>query len=284
LTRVRPERVDAVLFAPEYRVVDGLRVRYASGGAPSGRPILFTSPWPESIYAFRALWAKLGDRAPLFALDLPGFGRSEGRPNVMNPAAMGDFILKVMSEFSLERPHVVAPDVGTSAVLYAAAAKGDAFTSLTVGGGAMDESQVTGALKDIVEAPDMSAFEGADGADIVGASIVRLMSSKPPDEELTDYRASYAGDRFVKSAAYVRSYPEYLPPLRAMLKSIETPVQVLYGSRDPLVPPSNADVLARFLPHVHVVALDSGHLAWEDATEQYAAALLSWTTEGYVTA
>jgi hypothetical protein len=35
--------------------VDGLEIRLARGGRSDGVPVLLTSPWPESIYAFRGI-------------------------------------------------------------------------------------------------------------------------------------------------------------------------------------------------------------------------------------
>jgi len=275
------QQTATTLPSPQYAVVDGLRVRYATGGSATGRPVLLTSPWPESIIAFSAIWDDLADVAPLLAVDLPGFGKSEGRPDIMNPRAMGSFLVRLVKEFSLDAPHAVCPDVGTSAILYAAADHDRTFTSLTVGAGAMDERSVAGTLKQIVEAPDTKAFEGADGGDIVATAVPQLRETPPSEEELRDYRESYAGDRFVKSMAFVRTYPQSLPPLRALLPTIDTPVQVLYGRRDPLVPPENGELLGRSLPHVLVVALDSGHFAWQDTAAEYGAAVRKWIEGGY---
>ena len=269
------------LPTPQYIVVDGLRVRYATGGSATGRPLLLTSPWPESIIAFGGIWGALADAAPVLAVDLPGFGKSEGRPDLMNPRAMGSFLVALVKEFSLDAPHAVCPDVGTPAVLYATAEHDRAFTSLTVGGGAMDERLVAGTLKQIVEAPDTKAFEGVDGGDVVATSVRQLRETPPSEDALRDYRESYAGDRFVKSMAFVRTYPQSLPPLRALLGTIETPVQVLYGRRDPLVPPEHGELLGRSLPHVRVIPLDAGHFAWEDAATEYGAAVRSWIEGGY---
>jgi len=201
----------------------------------------------------------------------------------MTPQSMGDFLIKVVSTFSelsTRRPHAISPDVGTSAMLYAAATNKEIFSSLIVGGGAMDEKYTDGALKAIIETPDTSAFEGADGGETVVSSVRGLLKNAT-EEELQDYRESYAGDRFVKSMAFVRSYPRTLPPLRDKLPSIQTPVLVIYGSHDPLVPPENAEILGRSLPHVRVHPLDAGHFAWEEKADEYAAAVRSWIEGGY---
>jgi pimeloyl-ACP methyl ester carboxylesterase len=62
--------------------VDGLRIRIARGGRPNGSAILFTSPWPESIYAFHRVFPYLVETHRVIAIDLPGYGHLEGRPDV----------------------------------------------------------------------------------------------------------------------------------------------------------------------------------------------------------
>lgn len=78
-------------------LVDRLRVRYADSGS-DGPIILLTSPWPESLFAFRRVWPPLARTARLVALDLPVFGHSEGRSDVLTPSAMGEFLLRFIAE------------------------------------------------------------------------------------------------------------------------------------------------------------------------------------------
>src|SRR5207247_1126763 len=99
------------------------------------RVILLTSPWPESVYAFAPIWPLLTPRFRLFAVDLPGFGGSERRDDLLSPEAMGDFLARLIETCGLGRPHVVGPDIGTSAALFAAASRPDLFSSVVVGGG-----------------------------------------------------------------------------------------------------------------------------------------------------
>src|SRR5215813_6311323 len=104
-----------------FRTVDGVRVRYADSGGSHQPTILLTSPWPESLYAFAPIWDSLSSHARLFAVDLPGFGASEGREDLLAPRAMGEFLAELIAAADLGTPHVVAPDVGTAASLFAAA-------------------------------------------------------------------------------------------------------------------------------------------------------------------
>jgi pimeloyl-ACP methyl ester carboxylesterase len=121
---------------PSFRTIDGLNIRYADTGGSHPTTLLLTSPWPESIYAFARVWPTLADRARLVAIDLPGFGRSEGRDDVMSPRRMGAFLNRFVVEAELGRPHIVAPDVGTAAALFAASVQPGQIAGLVVGTGA----------------------------------------------------------------------------------------------------------------------------------------------------
>ena len=51
----------------------------------------------------------------MIAMDLPAFGLSESRAGVRSPEGLGEFVMRIVDSFGLDRPHVVAPDVGTPA-------------------------------------------------------------------------------------------------------------------------------------------------------------------------
>jgi len=118
-----------------FRTIDGVQIRYADSGSSQKPAVLLTSPWPESIYAFAPMWASLAEHARLFAVDLPGFGASERREDLLSPRAMGEFLAHLIAEADLGTPHIVAPDVGTAAALFAAAAHPERIASAIVGTG-----------------------------------------------------------------------------------------------------------------------------------------------------
>ncbi len=264
-------------LSPQQRAADGLLIRYAETGATADDTILLLNPWPESLFAWDTIWPRLAETARLVAIDLPGFGRSEGRAELLSPRAMGEFLLRLVDEWELGRPHLVGPDVGTGAVLFALSEAPDRFPSAVVGsGGASFPLEVTGALKDIIDAPDVSAFAGLDGRDIVAQALAGIQRHRLPDAVREDYLTSYAGERFVESMAYVRSYPSDLPVLAGRLGQITTPVQIIAGRHDALVPPSNAEFLHARLPHSKLDILETGHFTWEDGADDYLALTRSW--------
>jgi pimeloyl-ACP methyl ester carboxylesterase len=267
----------------QFRTIDGLSIRFAESEDRDEHALLL-SPWPESLFAFDPTWARLAEHAHLVAIDLPGFGHSQRSDTLLSPRAMGAFVIRVADAFGLEHPHVVGPDIGTGASLFAAALHPGRLRSLVVGsGGSAFPLQLGGVLKDWVEAPDLEPYRSADPRQIVAGSLSNIERHVLPDFVREDYLSSYEGDRFVESMGYVRSYPTELPVLRDLLPEIQTPVQIIAGARDRAVPPVNAEFLHERLPKSRLDIIDAGHFTWEDGADDYAALVTSWWDGGYAT-
>jgi pimeloyl-ACP methyl ester carboxylesterase len=268
------------LMTPQFRTIDGLKIRFAESAA-GGRQepvVLLTSPWPESVYAFAPLWATLAEHARLVAVDLPGFGASERRADLLSPRAMGGFLAQLIAEADLGRPHIVAPDVGTSAALFAAAAYPERIRSVIVGtGGAAVPIQLGEPLASWVLDPDLDKYRSMDPRVIVGAA-VDTITGGVPDDIRADYLACYDGDRFVESMRYVRRYPQELPALAELLPQITTPVTIINGRHDRVVPLVNAEFLDARLPTSRLVIIDAGHFVWEEAPTKYASIIVDSIT------
>jgi pimeloyl-ACP methyl ester carboxylesterase len=259
---------------PQFRTIDGLRIRFADSGG-SGKPtLLLTSPWPESLYAFAPMWETLAAHARLFAVDLPGFGASERRDDLLSPRAMGGFLARLIAESDLGTPHVVAPDVGTSAALFAAADHPARIASVVVGtGGAAVPIELGEPLRSWVLDPDLDKYRRIDPRAIVNTA-VDTIAGGVPDAIRADYLAGYDGDRFVESMRYVRAYPEELPVLAELLPEIATPVTIVNGRHDRVVPLVNVEFLHERLPSSRLAVIDAGHFVWEEAPDEYAAIVL----------
>ena len=157
------------------------------------------------------MWSALAQRARLFAVDLPGFGASERRYDLLSPRAMGGFLAQLIVEADLGRPHIVAPDVGTSAALFAAAVQPERFASVIVG---------------------------------TGGAAVPMQLGEPLKSWVLD--------------------PEELPELARLLPEITTPVTIINGRHDRVVPVANAEFLDERLPNSRVDL--SAHLVYGLAT------------------
>ena len=257
------------LHATQFKSIDGLQIRYATNDRRDGEPILLLSPLPESILAFLPTWEIFSALGPVIAVDLPPFGRSEVRAGMRTPETVGEFVLRIMDGFGLKQPHVVAPDIGTPACLFAAARHPGIFKSLVIGSGATDHNDILGILDQVVNAPSIEPFKDLTGEQFVRGAVADMKKYKLPEYALGDYIASYAGQKFWDAMSFIRDYPNSLPRLAKLLPEITVPCQLIVGQRDPFVPVSNAEGLHRGLPKSRLNVIDCGHFVWEDEAETY---------------
>ena len=121
--------------------------------------------------------------------------------------------------------------------------------------------------------PDLDKYRRMDPRAIINESLDTIAGGIPEDIR-ADYLASYDGDRFVESMRYVRRYPEELPELAELLPQIATPVTIINGRHDRVVPVANAEFLDERLPNSRLKLVDAGHFVWEEAPAEYASIIL----------
>jgi pimeloyl-ACP methyl ester carboxylesterase len=268
---------DTASLPTYFRVCDGVRIRFADTKADSDATLLLLAPWPETLWAFRRIWDRVSELGRVVAIDLPGFGHSDGRPELIAPDAAGAFLSRLIDEWGLGAPHIVGPDVGTAAALFLAARDPERVTSLTVGGGAVRfPIEAGGALKDVIEAPSLDVVRALDARANIGQAVEAGAPSATEPEVHEDYVSAYDLGRFAESARFVRHYPEQNQVLAGLLPTITTPTQIVAGRHDDIVPWSNNVYLADLLPNSEIHPLDAGHFAWEQAPDEYGRLVVEW--------
>jgi pimeloyl-ACP methyl ester carboxylesterase len=264
-------------FNPTFINVDGLEIRYAASLKSGAPTVLMTGPWPESIYAYLPMWDVLANGFSLIAFDLPGFGGSEGRAELMSPHAMGDFVLQVADALGVDRFHAIAPDVGAPTLLFTAARNPERVLSLVIGSGAtVFPLQIDGILKSIVEAPTLDEFRKLDPAQVVLGSVSAVKGYDVPQRVKDDFVASYTGERLWDSMALVRQYPADLAVLAPLLGTMQTPVQIIVGADDPYGLANDAATLHARLEHSALAVLPGGHSIWMERASEYARIAGAW--------
>ena len=140
-------------------------------------------------------------------------------------------------------------------------------------GGAAVPLQLGEPLRSRVLDPDLDKYRQMDPRAIINASMDTIAGGVP-DDIRADYLACYDGDRYVESMRYVRRYPEELPALAELLPQITTPVTIINGRHDRVVPVANAEFLHERLPNSRLRIIDAGHFVWEEAPAEYASIIL----------
>ena len=265
-------------FDVAWRTIDGLKIRCATGGTGSEKVVLL-SPWPESIFAFAPVWSGLTRRFEVLAIDLPGFGQSEARPDLFSPQKMGEFIAKAIEAFAVTSVHAVGLDVGAPSLLFSALARPELFQSLVVGAGAVTYPLVVeGVLKSMIEA---EALPPLNASEVIGGFLGSIRGYAVPGFVRDDYLASYEGDRLTRSAALVRAYPKELASLATRLASITLPTAIVVGRNDPYGLARDAELLRERLPRARLDVLEAGHCFWEERAPEFESIVTQWVGGGF---
>jgi pimeloyl-ACP methyl ester carboxylesterase len=269
---------------PEFMQLDGLKVRYATGGNADGPMVLFLSPLPQSILCYDATWSALSTSANLVALDLPGFGRSEGDISYMTFAAQSAFLQKFIAELGLTDVHIVAPDVGMPVALHYVLHRDHKAKSILIGAGPSVQPSKDGSL---VRKLIGSAFwrfvftmTGAP-AFISGANQLGYLKYSPSAAEVADYVASYSG-RIGPVTKWFNGYPKGCKDIDPHLATLNVPVHVIWGQHDAFLSADNAERLHARLPKSALTIFKNcGHFFYQDKSTEFTELVRSWAIGGY---
>jgi pimeloyl-ACP methyl ester carboxylesterase len=271
-------------MVPEYRDFGGTKIRYAAGGKTDGPVVLLLSPLPQSILCFDPIWKTLGEQCRLVALDLPGFGRSEGGLEFMSFEAQGRFLDQFVRELGLSQVHIVGPDVGMAAALHYAIHFDNDIASLLLGDGPGILPTASGSIinKAVDSAFWRMVFRVAGAQPFVeGAYHLACLNYVPSTAEVADYVASYDG-RIAPITYWFKTYPENLATVDPHLAALDLPVQIFWGDTDIFLLKDNAERLHQRLKRSSLHIFENcGHFSYQDKADEFAAMVLAWVLGGY---
>ncbi|MCC8938527.1 hypothetical protein H8A99_19130 [Bradyrhizobium sp. Arg68] len=88
--------------------------------------------------------------------------------------------------------------------------------------------------------PNVESYRSFDRRELIKVALNALERYTPSDTAREDYLSAYA----YETMGYVREYPQQPSELRDLLPKIETPVNVVSGANDIVVPRINASWLS----------------------------------------
>ena len=269
---------------PEYRTIAGTKVRYAEGGNADGPLLLLLNPLPQSILCYDPIWNRLGEQCRLVALDLPGFGRSEGGKEFMSFPAQGDFLDKFIRELGLEQLHIVGPDIGMAAALHYVIHRDHKAVSLILGDGPAISPSANGSIiNKMVDSGFWRMVFRIAGAQafVEGGNRLACVNRVPSHEEVADYVASYDG-RIGPITHWFATYPENLATVDPHLDAIDLPVQLFWGELDVFLLVDNAYRLDQRMKRSRLKVFERcGHYSYQDKPDEFADMVLEWVNGGY---
>ena len=278
---------DTLAIQTSRMTVDGLSLRYARSKKPGAPTVLFLSPLPQSLHCYEPIWTALSDEADLVAVDLPGFGGSEGGMDQMSFAAQSAFLEQIVAKLELSDVHIVAPDIAMPVAMHYVMHRAHAARSILIGDGPGVLPSADGSLvRKIVGSAFWRLMVRANGARtfLATATQVGYLHYQMSVAELQDYVDAYVG-RVDQLVAYFASYPEGLKTVDPHIDGLQLPVQVFWGDQDAFLGCENARLLHQRLPRSRLTIFENcGHFCYQDKSEEFTQMVRTWVHGGYRTA
>ena len=274
-----------VAIPTRFETIGGRQIRLAEAG-PTGAPlVVLLSPFPESILSFAGSWEALTANFRVIAIDLPGFGQSEGDRSDMSPKALGIHLATFFAELDLHDVHLVAPDVGMGAALAYAIDHDHRLASMAVGHGPgapgnFKLAMMIGLLAKSGVMRTSTAMLGA-GPLIAFSAKIGKIRSRSNAVQVDDYKTSYSG-RAGEVIHWFADFRNKAADLAKDVGQIDVPTLIFWGDHDVLFDPSNAEELHRALPKSELRILpEAGHFSWSDQPELFASMITDWVNAGH---
>ena len=264
----------------ETRTIAGRQIRLAEAGPADAPLLVLLSPFPESILSFMGSWEALTAKFRVIAIDLPGFGASEGDSHDMSPAAQGAHLAAIFEELDLRDIHLVGPDVGMGAALAYALNHEHRLASMAIGHGpgAPGPFKLAFMINMLAKFGFMrfsSAMLGA-GPLIAFSSKLGAIRHQANATQVDDYKSAYAG-RSAEVMHWFKGLRSKASDLAERVHQIDIPTLVFWGELDVMFDPSNAEHLHKALLNSQLQMLpEAGHLAWADQPELFANMIIDW--------
>jgi pimeloyl-ACP methyl ester carboxylesterase len=274
-----------MVFDDRYTKVGNVNTRYWSAGEMGPTVILLHGVGCHVEFWERNI-AALAREHRVFAVDIVGFGRTDKPEVVYTFELMADFVLDFMHAMGIDKASLVGNSMGGG-------------ISMTVA------AQAPGRVEKMVLVAPAGLGRGL-------SPVLRLMSLPVLGEVLTKpgrkgvvrqmqlclYDPSQAGDDFIDRATAIGTLPgnqrSFLSLIRetanilgvkkglvadfsARLKTIETPILMIWGRQDRILPAADGEAAVERMADVRLHIMDrAGHLPQIDKPEEFNATVLDF--------
>lgn len=293
------QRLTSASFSPSLRAwlergrhhnVCGRRVFVIDSQVPSTlAPLLLLHGYPTSSFDYHLVFSELSRNRRVVLLDLPGFGFSD-KPERYSYSLFEqtDVVESLLVRLGLERPHVVAHDMGACIALELLSRrqrrlmKGE-LSSLTIMSSGVygDLAKVTISQK-VLLSRFGAAFAGLRVGQVFDMQIKSVFARSVPDSmvsamwELIVYHDGHK--RLPQIAGYLHERARFEDRWITSLRTAEdVPVKLLWGTHDPTSVIAVAERLEAEVPTAELTRLTRvGHYPHVEAPEEVLVVLGDW--------
>ena len=251
--------------------------------AGSGEPLLLIHGIGSTWRAWKPVLDRLEASHEVLAVDVPGFGRSAPLPPGTRPtiAAMSDALERALDAVGWDRPHVAGNSMGGWLALELGR-RGRASSVVAISPAGMWTEKERAYSRNSLRLQHLIATRIAPYADqitrtalgrtlVLGSVMSRPWRTDP--EDAADALRLFAG-----APGWESTLEAMTNDMPRELGSIDCPVRIVWGTRDTLLLPRQADRFVREIPDAELIRLSGlGHVPMGDDSEAVADSILEFT-------
>jgi pimeloyl-ACP methyl ester carboxylesterase len=247
----------------------------------SGPPVVLCHGTPFSSAIWRPFADVLGTDHTVYSWDMPGYGASsKAAEHAVDLGVQGELLADLIAEWGLDRPHVIAHDLGGAVSLRAHLLDGARYRSLML----VDVVAIppTGSpfFRFVQEHPGLLAnlpgyiHEAIVTAYIQGASH-RGLRAQDVAQLVAPWTTADGQPAFYRQ---IEQFDErYLEEIEARLGEIAIPVRIVWGADDAWIAPDIGRRLRELIPTATLRLVDgAGHLVHYDAPAALVDEMRAW--------
>lgn len=248
----------------------GIRTGYYMAGEPHGRPVVLLHGMSTSADSFREIMHELAADYWLIAPDIPGFGYSDNTAPYTVPHLV-EWLASFKEALQLPLVRLLGHSFGAVlATAFATFYPEDVGRLLLVAPAILHQENYPDLLKKVgISSGLLDLGSAVSQSSLLINYQVRTAfydAGKQPESlwerRLRDYELSRASASVLKALAFYS--------LRPYLDKIEDPVCIVWGQDDPVVPVSDAGLLAELIPDASVRILSHcGHVPMLEQRQQF---------------
>ncbi len=247
----------------------------------SGPPVVLCHGTPFSSAIWRPYAEALGNDHTIYVWDMPGYGASsKAAEHAVDLGVQGELLADLLAEWGLDRPHVIAHDLGGAVSLRAHLIHGARYRSLML----VDVVAIppTGSpfFKFVQEHPGLLAglpqyIHAALVTAYIRAASHRGLRPGDLEELVAPWITADGQPAFYRQIE--QTDERYLAEIQPRLGEIGIPVRIVWGRDDTWISPDVGRRLRELIPTATLQLVDAaGHLVHYDAPAALADEIRVW--------
>lgn len=247
----------------------------------SGPPLVVCHGTPWSSYVWEHVAEQLADLCTVHLWDMPGYGRSsKHHGHDVDLETQGRALAEMLRHWGLDRPHVLAHDIGGAVALRAHLLHACPMSSLVL----VDAVTLRPWGSDFFRLVQRHASVFAQLPEPLHRGLVEAYVAGAARQPLDDTRlealvSPWTGPegRAAFYAQIAQADPRWTDEVVDRLVEVDTPTLVLWGRDDTWIPVEQADRLAAAIPGACASVIDdAGHLVSLDGPDAVVSRLRDW--------